>query len=61
MVYVAKNIRPYSEVIDDHTIEGYEYEYVCYDKDEYIHNLTVENNNAILQLQKELETLKSNN
>ena len=35
-VFIASNIEEYEEVIDDHTIQGYKYNYVSYTKDEYI-------------------------
>lgn len=35
-VFVASNIQKYSEFIDEYLMEGYEYDYKCYYKDEYI-------------------------
>lgn len=38
-VFIASNIEKYSEFIDEYTIEGYEYDYKSYDKDEYIERI----------------------
>ena len=35
-VYLAEDIVPYKETIDGHTLEGYEYTYIEYSKDEYM-------------------------
>lgn len=35
-VYVASNIHPYQTEIDGHEVNGYEYDYIEYTKDEYI-------------------------
>lgn len=35
-VFVASNIQKYSEFIDEYLMDGYEYDYKCYYKDEYI-------------------------
>ena len=35
-VFVASNIRQYSETVEDRQIEGYEYDCVEYSKDEYL-------------------------
>lgn len=35
-VFIAKNISKYEETFDDYIMQGYEYDYVGYDKDEYI-------------------------
>ena len=35
-VFIASNIEFYTEVIEGESIQGYEYDYVEYDKDEYI-------------------------
>lgn len=35
-VYVANNIVEYTEIIDNITITGYEYDYIGYTKDEYL-------------------------
>ena len=42
-VFEARNIKPYTETIDEHVINGYEYEYYQYTKDEYILKLAQEN------------------
>lgn len=53
-VFVASNITPYEEEIDDKIISGYEYDYVSYTKDEYIYNI----NKTVEELQDELEATK---
>ena len=35
-VRVATDIQPYTETVDDSTIQGYQYHYVQYTKDEYL-------------------------
>ena len=35
-VYLATDITPYQEIIDERTINGYEYTYTEYSKDEYM-------------------------
>lgn len=51
MVFVAKNIRPYEKIIDEHlTMRGYEFDYYGYEKDEYIKKIDEANEN----LQNEL-------
>lgn len=56
-VFVASNIVPYKETIEDKVISGYEYDYVSYTKDEYI--LTLHNlNKNIEELQEELVATK---
>ena len=42
-VFIAENITPYEEIFDDYTIKGYEYDYIGYDKDEYILNINQKN------------------
>ena len=42
-VFVASDITPYTEIIDEHEVNGYEYNYISYDKDEYIQNITKTN------------------
>ena len=42
-VFVASDITPYTETIDEHEVNGYEYNYISYDKDEYIQNITKTN------------------
>ncbi len=53
-VFVASNIEPYTETIDDVTINGYEYDYVSYTKDEYL----LQQNQSIRALQEELAAAK---
>ena len=36
MVFVASNIQPYEQELDDTTIQGYEYDFSAYTKNEYI-------------------------
>lgn len=45
-VYIASNIEPYTEDIDDKTVTGYEYDYIQYSKDEYL--LILSERNEIL-------------
>lgn len=42
-VFIASDITPYTETIDEHEVNGYEYDYISYDKDEYIQNITKTN------------------
>lgn len=35
-VFLAKNIKEYSEIIEDHEISGYKYDYFIYTKDEFL-------------------------
>ncbi len=49
-VFIASNIMPYSELKDEYNEKGYEYDYVVYDKDEYIELLSEQSE----QLQSEL-------
>lgn len=42
-VFVASNVETYSEVIEDETITGFEFDYTEYEKDEYIQMLKTEN------------------
>lgn len=53
-VFVAKNITPYSKEIEDHTISGYQYDYIQYTIDEYLS----EQNTTIISLQEELQAAK---
>ena len=57
-VFIATNIQPYTEVIDDTTVSGYEYNYVEYGKDEYIEALVTTNNSKIEQLEEQLAAAK---
>ena len=47
MVFVASNITPYTEEVNDRTDTGFEYNYKAYTKDEYIQHLTEENTENI--------------
>lgn len=57
-VFVASNIRPYTQVIDDITVSGYEYNYTEYGKDEYIEALVMNNNTKIEELEEQLTAAK---
>lgn len=57
-VFIASNIVPYTETYDTYIIEGFEYNYAYYTKDQYIQNIATENANAIAQLQEELRAAK---
>ena len=57
-VYVASNIEPFTEQIDDQTFSGYEYNYVSYDNNEYIRMITEQNTQAISALEEELRVAK---
>ena len=35
-VFIAENIKEYEELFDDVVMSGFEYDYICYSKDEYI-------------------------
>lgn len=50
-VYVAENIHTYSETIEDQLINGYEYDYLTYTKDEYMLLLIEKNNELAEELQ----------
>ena len=56
-VFIASNINEYQEIIDEKQINGYEYNYTCYSKDEYI-LLMAQNNDDIITLRQELEAAK---
>lgn len=43
MVFLAKNIKQFTNIIDDHEVSGYEYDCFAYTKDEYIHFLAEQN------------------
>lgn len=58
MVFVASNIEPYSFSIDNYEINGYEYDYIGYTKDEYIQKISSENSRAIAELEEELKAAK---
>lgn len=60
-VLIATNIQPYTDTINDQIIQGYEYNYVEYSKDEYIDLLIQKedvNHNKIEQLEEELAAAK---
>ena len=60
-VFIASNVQPYTETMDDQTVSGYEYDYVRYEKNEYIEALVQDNSlNAakIAQLEEELAATK---
>lgn len=42
-VFLASNVHEYEVKIDDHVLAGYEYEYVEYDKNEYLQLLAAKN------------------
>lgn len=53
-VFIASNVEPYEEIIDDKTISGYKYNYVEYSKDEYL----LQQTNSIAALEEELAAAK---
>lgn len=53
-VFIASDIEPYQEVIDEHTIQGFKYNYKEYTKDEYLLQQSVD----IASLQEELAATK---
>lgn len=53
-VFVASNVQPYTETVEDYTINGYEYDYVEYTKDEYL----IRQNEKITSLEEELKAAK---
>ena len=53
-VFIASNIEPYEEQIDDITISGYKYNYIEYSKDEYL----LQQANNLVELQEELAAAK---
>ena len=53
-VFIASNIEFYTEVIEGETTQGYEYDYVGYDKVEYL----IKQNQDIKNLQEELAAAK---
>jgi len=56
-VFIASNIEEYEETIDNRVINGYQYNCICYSKDEYI-LLMVQNNADVTALREELEATK---
>lgn len=53
-VFIASNIEPYEETIDEHVIQGFEYDLLQYTKDEYLLILAQQNN----ELKDELQAAK---
>ena len=53
-VFLAKNIEEYSEVIEDHEVSGYKYDYFIYTKDEFL----LESASQIESLKEELAATK---
>lgn len=53
-VFVASNVQEYTETIEDKVVSGYEYDYIQYDKDEYIQVLAARAN----ALEEELQATK---
>ena len=56
-VFLATNITPYVEQIDDYTIEGFEYDYMQFGKDEYISYLQeqlIQTQEAVCELYEDL-------
>lgn len=53
-VFLAKNIEEYSEIIEDHEVSGYKYDYFIYTKDEFL----LESASQIENLKEELEATK---
>lgn len=43
LVFVASNIQPFSRTLDDRTEIGFEYDCICYTKDEYIRQIDAAN------------------
>lgn len=56
-VFVASNIEEYQETIDGREINGYQYDCICYSKDEYI-LLMAQNSADVAALREELEAAK---
>lgn len=57
-VFIADNIKEYEKEIDGHVVQGFEYDYKSYTKDEYIQFLNDKNARAIAALQEELTAAK---
>ncbi len=53
-VYLAENVTPYQDVIDGQVVEGYEYTYIEYSRDEY----TIYQDSKIASLEQELAAAK---
>lgn len=57
-VFLATDITPYSQEIEGRAIEGYEYNYIQYSKDEYIiklHQDVIDTQMALCDLYESLE------
>ena len=50
-VFIASNIQPYEEVIDEHYATGFEYDLIQYSKDEYLLLLAKQNSELVDELQ----------
>jgi len=57
-VFIADNIEEYEKEMDGYTVQGFEYDYKSYTKDEYIQFLNDKNAKAIAALQEELAAAK---
>lgn len=57
-VFLAKNVQECVDTLDDCEIHGYIYDYIIYDKDEYIKEVFATNTQAISDLQEELKATK---
>lgn len=57
-VFIADNIERYEKEMDGYTVQGFEYDYKSYSKDEYIQLLNDKNARAIAALQEELAAAK---
>lgn len=57
-VFMADNIEEYEKEMDGYTVQGFEYNYKSYTKDEYIQFLNDKNAKAIAALQEELAAAK---
>lgn len=56
-VFIASNIEEYTETIEDKIINGFQYDYIRYTKDEYMMLLT-QKTEEINNLREELEAAK---
>ena len=50
-VFISSNIQPYEETIDEHYMNGFEYDLIQYSKDEYLLLLAKQNNELMDELQ----------
>lgn len=53
-VFIASNIEPYEQTVNNKTISGYKYNYIEYSKDEYL----LQQTNSIAALEEELAAAK---